>query len=60
MYFTVQMPMETLVEFTGGFPQGYTGPGCGAFRNKTEQVITLSNCHIFYKLILCRYMSSGQ
>ena len=27
---TVQMPVEALVDFTGGFPEGYTGPGYGA------------------------------
>ena len=24
------MPVEALVDFTGGFPEGYTGPGYGA------------------------------
>ena len=26
----LQFPMEALVDFTGGFPEGYTGPGYGA------------------------------
>ena len=30
MCFTVQMPVEALVDFTGGFPEGYAGPGYGA------------------------------
>ena len=38
--FTSQLPVEALVDFTGGFPEAYTGPGYGALRNKTEQVIT--------------------
>ena len=26
------MPVEALVDFTGGFPEGYTGPGYGALK----------------------------
>ena len=29
-FLPLQMPVEALVDFTGGFPEGYTGPGYGA------------------------------
>ena len=30
--FFSQMPVEALVDFTGGFPEDYTGPGYGALK----------------------------
>ena len=30
--FFSQMPAEALVDFTGGFPEDYTGPGYGALK----------------------------
>ena len=32
MCFTSQFPVEATVDFTGGFPEGYTGPGYGALK----------------------------
>ena len=30
--FFSQMPVEALVDFTGGFPEAYVGPGYGALK----------------------------